>query len=112
MGLTFDPRTASTRSPDTVTARLQVSGQSSGQTLAFCTVMGRCYTFQSAGRRQKLRRQPARPCWRDQQVRRDLESFTELAHHRHAQLALPVQYFAYPAGGAQKWHEIRPRKTM
>src|SRR6267143_1023156 len=45
MGLTFDPRTASTRSPDTVTARLQVSGQSSGQTLAFCTVMGGCGSF-------------------------------------------------------------------
>src|ERR1700719_876295 len=37
MGLTFEPLTETTSSPATVTLRLQVSGQSSGQTLARST---------------------------------------------------------------------------
>jgi hypothetical protein len=39
MGLTFEPRTPTTWSPATVTERLQVSGQSRGQTLAFSVFM-------------------------------------------------------------------------
>src|SRR5580704_13754632 len=50
IGLTFEPLTETTSSPATVTLRLQVSGQSSGQTLARSTFtmahsgMRRCQT--------------------------------------------------------------------
>src|SRR5882724_6272214 len=50
MGLTFEPLTETTASPATVTLRLHVSGQSSGQTLARSTFtmayssMRRCQT--------------------------------------------------------------------
>jgi hypothetical protein len=68
--------------------------------------------FRSSRTAAQLRRYAACSCRGNQEVRRDMESFAELAHHGHAQLALTIQHLTYPACSSQKWHEIRPRKSM